>query len=344
MEEPSVAHTIEILEGLREGYEAYHGVTITDQAVVAAANLADRYIPDRYLPDKAIDLIDEAGAPAARPAYGHASRLQGHRGRDSQGEGGQRARRSSARTSTQAKRLNEKEEELLQRQATEEQQWRAEGVDLFDVVDEEVIAEVLADWTGIPVSKLTEEETAKLLRMEDELHKRVIGQDDALGAVARAIRRTRAGLKDPKRPSGSFIFLGPSGVGKTETAKALAEFLFGDESALVQLDMSEYMDQHTVSRLVGSPPGYVGYEEGGQLTEAVRRKPFSVVLFDEVEKAHPDVFNVLVAGPRGRPSHRRAGPHGRLQEHGHNHDVQPGDRRTAQGPGRVRQDRRGRQP
>ena len=168
------------------------------------------------------------------------------------------------------------------------------GVDLFDVVDEEVIAEVLANWTGIPVHKLTEAETAKLLRMEEELHRRIIGQDDALKAVAAAIRRTRAGLKDPKRPSGSFIFLGPSGVGKTETAKALAEFLFGDESALVQLDMSEYMDKHTVSRLVGSPPGYVGYEEGGQLTEAVRRKPFSVVLFDEVEKAHPDVFNALL--------------------------------------------------
>ena len=194
----------------------------------------------------------------------------------------------------QAKRLHEKEEALLQRQAGQEQQWRAEGIELLDVVDEEVIAEVLADWTGIPVSQLTEEETAKLLRMENELHKRVVGQDDALGAVARAIRRTRAGLKDPKRPSGSFIFLGPSGVGKTETAKALAEFLFGDESALVQLDMSEYMDKHNVSRLVGSPPGYAGYEEGGQLTEAVRRKPFSVVLFDEVEKAHPDVFNVLL--------------------------------------------------
>ena len=175
-----------------------------------------------------------------------------------------------------------------------EAEWRAEGVDLFDVVDEEVIAEVLANWTGIPVYRLTEEETAKLLRMEDELHKRVIGQEEALKALSRAIRRTRAGLKDPKRPSGSFIFLGPTGVGKTELAKTLAEFLFDDEDALIQLDMSEYMEKHTVSRLVGSPPGYVGYEEGGQLTEAVRRKPFSVVLFDEVEKAHPDVFNTLL--------------------------------------------------
>src|SRR6202043_3277170 len=194
----------------------------------------------------------------------------------------------------QAKRLREKEEELLQRKAAKEQEWRAEGVDLFDVVDEEGIAEVLANWTGIPVYKLTEEETAKLWRMEDELHKRVIGQQDAIRAVSQAIRRTRAGLKDPKRPSGSFIFLGPSGVGKTEAAKALAGVLFCDEAALIQLDMSEYMEKHTVSRLVGSPPGYVGYEEGGQLTEAVRRKPFSVVLFDEIEKAHPDVFNTLL--------------------------------------------------
>ncbi len=193
-----------------------------------------------------------------------------------------------------SKRFGERENELLQRQAVEEQQWQAQGIELSDVVDEEVIAEVLANWTGIPVYKLTEEETSKLLRMEEELHRRIIGQDDALKAVSQAIRRTRAGLKDPKRPSGSFIFLGPSGVGKTETAKALAEFLFGDESSLVQLDMSEYMEKHTVSRLVGSPPGYVGYEEGGQLTEAVRRKPFSVVLFDEIEKAHPDVFNALL--------------------------------------------------
>jgi ATP-dependent Clp protease ATP-binding subunit ClpC len=194
----------------------------------------------------------------------------------------------------QAKKLAEQEKERLDRKDAQEAEWRAEGIDLFDVVDEEVIAEVLANWTGIPVYRLTEEETAKLLRMEDELHKRVIGQEEALTALSRAIRRTRAGLKDPKRPSGSFIFLGPTGVGKTELAKTLAEFLFDDEDALIQLDMSEYMEKHTVSRLVGSPPGYVGYEEGGQLTEAVRRKPFSVVLFDEVEKAHPDVFNTLL--------------------------------------------------
>ncbi|HTT89521.1 MAG TPA: ATP-dependent Clp protease ATP-binding subunit [Acidimicrobiales bacterium] len=293
VEEPSLAHTIEILKGLRDRYEAHHGVTITDQAVVTAANLADRYIADRYLPDKAIDLIDEAGSRLrirrmSTPADYKAIEEEIAKARKD------KELAIEKQNFEQAKKLREKEEELLQRKAAKEQEWRAEGVDLFDVVDEEVIAEVLANWTGIPVYKLTEEETSKLLRMEEELHKRIIGQNDALKAVSQAIRRTRAGLKDPKRPSGSFIFLGPSGVGKTETAKALAEFLFGDESALVQLDMSEYMEKHTVSRLVGSPPGYVGYEEGGQLTEAVRRKPFSVVLFDEIEKAHPDVFNALL--------------------------------------------------
>ncbi len=293
VDEPSLPHTIEILKGLRDRYESHHGVTITDQAVVAAANLADRYIADRFLPDKAIDLIDEAGSRlrirrmATPPDYKAIEDEIARVRRDKE-------QAIEKQNFEAAKRFREKEEELLQRKAAKEQEWRAEGVDLFDVVDEEVIAEVLANWTGIPVYKLTEEETAKLLRMEEELHKRVIGQNDAIKAVSQAIRRTRAGLKDPKRPSGSFIFLGPSGVGKTETAKTLAEFLFGDEAALISLDMSEYMEKHTVSRLVGSPPGYVGYEEGGQLTEAVRRKPFSVVLFDEIEKAHPDVFNALL--------------------------------------------------
>jgi ATP-dependent Clp protease ATP-binding subunit ClpC len=293
VDEPSLPHTIEILKGLRDRYESHHGVTITDQAVVAAANLADRYIADRFLPDKAIDLIDEAGSRlrirrmATPPDYKAIEDEIGRVRRDKE-------QAIEKQNFEAAKKFREKEEELLQRKAAKEQEWRAEGVDLFDVVDEEVIAEVLANWTGIPVYKLTEEETAKLLRMEEELHKRVIGQNDAIKAVSQAIRRTRAGLKDPKRPSGSFIFLGPSGVGKTETAKTLAEFLFGEESALISLDMSEYMEKHTVSRLVGSPPGYVGYEEGGQLTEAVRRKPFSVVLFDEIEKAHPDVFNALL--------------------------------------------------
>jgi len=293
VEQPTVSHTIEILKGLRDRYESHHSVTITDQALVAAANLADRYVADRFLPDKAIDLIDEAGSRlrirrmTTPPGY---KKLEDEINRI-------RSDKDSAlerQAYDQAKKLAEQEKERLDRKSAMEAEWRAEGVDLFDVVDEEVIAEVLANWTGIPVYRLTEEETAKLLRMEDELHKRVIGQDEAIKALSRSIRRTRAGLKDPKRPSGSFIFLGPTGVGKTELARALAEFLFDDEDSLVQLDMSEYMEKHTVSRLVGSPPGYVGYEEGGQLTEAVRRRPFSVVLFDEVEKAHPDVFNALL--------------------------------------------------
>ncbi|PFG95960.1 ATP-dependent Clp protease ATP-binding subunit ClpC [Saccharopolyspora erythraea NRRL 2338] len=239
--EPSAEDTVEILKGLRDRYEAHHRVTFTDQALVSAATLADRYINDRFLPDKAIDLIDEAGA-----------RMRIHR-------------------------------------AT-----AGEELDVVSEVDDEQIAEVLANWTGIPVFKLTEEETTRLLRMEDELHKRIIGQDDAVKAVSQAIRRTRAGLKDPKRPSGSFIFAGPSGVGKTELSKALAEFLFGDDDALVQIDMGEFHDRYTASRLFGAPPGYVGYEEGGQLTEKVRRKPFSVVLFDEIEKAHQEIYNTLL--------------------------------------------------
>jgi len=293
VDQPSVAHTIEILKGLRDRYESHHSVTITDQALVAAANLADRYLADRYLPDKAIDLIDEAGSRlrirrmSTPPDY---RKLEDEIARIRKEKDAALERQAY----DQAKKLAEQEKERLDRKAAMENQWRSEGMELFDVVDEEVIAEVLANWTGIPVYRLTEEETAKLLRMEEELHKRVIGQEEAIKALSRAIRRTRAGLKDPKRPSGSFIFLGPTGVGKTELAKTLAEFLFDDEDALVQLDMSEYMEKHTVSRLVGSPPGYVGYEEGGQLTEAVRRKPFSVVLFDEVEKAHPDVFNALL--------------------------------------------------
>jgi ATP-dependent Clp protease ATP-binding subunit ClpC len=293
VEEPTVAHTIEILKGLRDRYESHHRVTITDQALVAAANLADRYISDRHLPDKAIDLIDEAGSRLrikrmeTPPDY-----------KDLENQLAEVVRQKKDAVESQdfeaAGSLRDKEKELLSQKEAKEAEIKASGVDLFDEVDEEAIAEVLSIWTGIPVYKLTEEETAKLLRMEDELHKRVIGQQDAIKAVSQAIRRTRAGLKDPKRPSGSFIFLGPSGVGKTETARTLAEFLFGDEDALISLDMSEYMEKHTVSRLVGSPPGYVGYEEGGQLTEAVRRKPFSVVLFDEVEKAHADVFNTLL--------------------------------------------------
>jgi ATP-dependent Clp protease ATP-binding subunit ClpC len=293
VDEPTVTHTIDILKGIRDRYEAHHRVTITDQAIVAAANLSDRYISDRHLPDKAIDLIDEAGSRlrirrmSTPPDY---KEIEDELGRVRT----QKEQAIENQKFEAAAKLRDQERALLQRKETKEHELKVEGVDLFDEVDEESIAEVLAMWTGIPVYKLTEEETAKLVRMEDELHKRVIGQDDSIRAVSQAIRRTRAGLKDPKRPSGSFIFLGPSGVGKTELAKTLAEFLFGDEDHLIQLDMSEYMEKHTVSRLVGSPPGYIGYEEGGQLTEAVRRKPFSVVLFDEIEKAHPDVFNTLL--------------------------------------------------
>ncbi len=293
VEEPTVAHTIEILKGLRDRYEQHHRVTITDQALVASANLADRYIADRHLPDKAIDLIDEAGSRLrikrmqTPPEYKELENSLAEIVR-------KKKEAVEAQRFEEAGRLRDQEKDHLGRKEQLEVDMKGKGIDLFDEVDEEAIAEVLSIWTGIPVYKLTEEETAKLLRMEDELHKRVIGQEDAIRAVSQAIRRTRAGLKDPKRPSGSFIFLGPSGVGKTELAKALTEFLFGDEAALIALDMSEYMEKHTVSRLVGSPPGYVGYEEGGQLTEAVRRKPFSVVLFDEIEKAHPDVFNTLL--------------------------------------------------
>jgi ATP-dependent Clp protease ATP-binding subunit ClpC len=288
VEEPTLAHTIEILRGLRDRYEKHHQVTITDQALVAAANLADRYISDRFLPDKAIDLIDEAGS---RLRIRRMSTPPEHRKIDEELSKIRHDKDAAIGRSNfeEAKKLADKESDALERKAALSVSWRSAGEEVFDVVDEDVIAEVLANWTGIPVYKLTEEETARLLRLEEDLHKRVVGQEDAINALSRAIRRTRAGLKDPKRPSGSFIFLGP-----TELAKTLAELLFGDESSLIQLDMSEYMEKHTVSRLVGSPPGYVGYEEGGQLTEAVRRKPFAVVLFDEIEKAHPDIFNTLL--------------------------------------------------
>ena len=291
--EPTVAHTIDILKGLRDRYEAHHRVHITDRALVAAANLADRYVSDRFLPDKAIDLIDEAGSrlrirrmsapPDYRELEENIAQVRSQKEQAIEEQDFERAARS-----------RDEEKTLMEERSQRETEWRTEEGQALAEVDEEEIAEVLSSWTGIPVTSLTEEETAKLLRMEEELHKRIVGQHDAIGAVSRSIRRTRAGLKDPKRPAGSFIFLGPSGVGKTESAKALAEFMFGDESALIQLDMSEYMEKHTVSRLVGSPPGYVGYEEGGQLTEAVRRRPYSVVLLDEIEKAHPDVFNTLL--------------------------------------------------
>ncbi|MCS4277686.1 ATP-dependent Clp protease ATP-binding subunit ClpC [Mycetocola sp. BIGb0189] len=291
--EPSLAHTINILKGLRDRYEAHHKVSITDGAIVAAANLADRYISDRFLPDKAIDLLDEAGARLRLSLLSSPpellefdEKINDVRTRKEDAIEGQDFEKAAS--------LRDEEKNLLGERLRLEKKWRSGEVTTEATVDEGLIAEVLAQATGIPVFKLTEEESARLIFMEKALHERVIGQNEAISALSRTIRRTRAGLKDPKRPSGSFIFAGPTGVGKTELAKALAEFLFDDENAMISLDMSEYGEKHTVSRLFGAPPGFVGFEEGGQLTEKVRRKPFSVVLFDEIEKAHPDIFNSLL--------------------------------------------------
>jgi ATP-dependent Clp protease ATP-binding subunit ClpC len=293
VKEPSVAHTIEILKGLRDRYETHHRVSITDGALAAAANMADRYISDRFLPDKAIDLIDEAGSRLRIKRMTAPAELREF---DDKIAEARKAKESAidGQDFEGAAALRDKEKTLIGEKQEAEKNWKATDLDKVTEVDEELIAQVLSASTGIPVFKLTEEETARLLRMEDELHRRVIGQDQAIKALSQAIRRTRAGLKDPKRPGGSFIFAGPSGVGKTELSRTLASFLFGDETALIQLDMSEYSERHTASRLFGAPPGYVGYDEGGQLTEKVRRRPFSVVLFDEIEKAHPDIFNSLL--------------------------------------------------
>ncbi len=293
VKEPSVAHTIEILKGLRDRYETHHRVSITDGALAAAANMADRYISDRFLPDKAIDLIDEAGSRLRIKRMTAPAELREF---DEKIAEARKAKESAidGQDFEGAAALRDKEKTLIAEKQEAEKNWKATDLDKVTEVDEELIAQVLSASTGIPVFKLTEEETARLLRMEDELHRRVIGQDQAIKALSQAIRRTRAGLKDPKRPGGSFIFAGPSGVGKTELSRTLASFLFGDETALIQLDMSEYSERHTASRLFGAPPGYVGYDEGGQLTEKVRRRPFSVVLFDEIEKAHPDIFNSLL--------------------------------------------------
>ncbi|WPF65852.1 MULTISPECIES: ATP-dependent Clp protease ATP-binding subunit [unclassified Corynebacterium] len=291
--EPSVELSVEILKGLRDRYEAHHRVSITDSALEAAVRLSDRYINDRYLPDKAVDLIDEAGA---RMRIKRMTAPEGLREVDERIAAVRKEKEAAidAQDFEKAAGLRDKERKLGEERAEKEKQWRDGDLEDIAEVGEEQIAEVLGNWTGIPVFKLTEEESTRLLNMEAELHKRIIGQDDAVKSVARAIRRTRAGLKDPKRPSGSFIFAGPSGVGKTELSKALAEFLFGEEDALIQIDMGEFHDRFTASRLFGAPPGYVGYEEGGQLTEKVRRKPFSVVLFDEIEKAHKEIYNTLL--------------------------------------------------
>ncbi|WP_292700180.1 AAA family ATPase [Microbacterium sp. 69-10] len=291
--EPTLPHAINILKGLRDRYEAHHKVQITDGALVAAANLADRYVSDRFLPDKAIDLIDEAGARLRLSILSSPPELREFDERIAKVREDKEAA-SEEQDFEKAAALRDQEKELLGERLRLEKQWKSGDVSTPAVVDEGLIAEVLAQATGIPVFKLTEEESSRLVFMEKALHQRVIGQEEAIAALSRTIRRQRAGLKDPKRPSGSFIFAGPTGVGKTELAKALAEFLFDDEAALISLDMSEFGEKHTVSRLFGAPPGFVGFEEGGQLTEKVRRKPFSVVLFDEIEKAHPDIFNSLL--------------------------------------------------
>jgi ATP-dependent Clp protease ATP-binding subunit ClpC len=294
VEEPTVDDTVQILRGLRDRYEAHHRVTITDDALAAAAELSDRYIQDRHLPDKAIDLIDEA---ASRLRIKSMSAPPRYRELEDEIERVRKEKEASIENQEfeKAASLRDKERKLTQKKRELEEQWRSsESNEEQPQVGEEEIADIVSMWTGIPVFKLTEAESARLVRMEEELHKRVVGQEEAIVAVAKSIRRARAGIKDPKRPTGSFIFLGPSGVGKTELARTLAEFLFGDEDAMIQVDMSEYMEKHSVSRLVGSPPGYIGYDEGGQLTEAVRRKPYSVLLLDEIEKAHPDVFNILL--------------------------------------------------
>ncbi len=291
--EPAVEQSIEILRGLRERYEAHHGVKISDEALVAAATLADKYISDRFLPDKAIDLMDEAASKIrlqasflpqeVRQALEKADRVRREKEEAIKGQDFEKAAA-----------LRDKEKVLRQKLEELESSWKTEkGRDITTVTADD-IADIVSSWTGIPVMRLVEEETEKLLRMEDSLHKRIVGQEEAVRAISRAVRRARAGLKDARRPIGSFIFLGPTGVGKTELTLALAEFLFGDESAVIRIDMSEYTERHTVSRLVGAPPGYVGYEEGGQLTEQVRRRPYSVVLLDEIEKAHPEIFNVLL--------------------------------------------------
>src|SRR4051794_25339168 len=293
VDQPSVEETEQILRGLRDRYEQHHRVGITDEALQAAAELADRYISDRFLPDKAIDLIDEAASRAriksmtAPPVYRELEDDIEKTRRDKEAA-------IEAQEFEKAANLRDQERQLTNKKRQMEEQWRSGESGERPDIGEEEIADIVSMWTGIPVFKLTEAETQKLMRMEEELHKRVVGQQPAIEAVSKAIRRSRAGLKDPKRPTGSFIFLGPSGVGKTELARTLAEFLFGDEDAMVRIDMSEYMEKHSVSRLVGSPPGYIGYDEGGQLTEALRRKPYSVLLLDEIEKAHPDVFNILL--------------------------------------------------
>ena len=291
--EPTPEATLEILKGLRDRYEAHHKLTITDEALDAAVQLSKRYIGDRFLPDKAIDLMDEAASQVRMTAESSSPDLKAleekistlHREKNDA---------IAAQDFEKAAQLRDIEKNYQEQVDIERENWRKSLSQNRGTVTADDIAKVVAGWTGIPVTRLTEDESMRLLKLEEKLHQRVVGQDDAVTAVAKAIRRSRVGLKDPKRPIGSFLFLGPTGVGKTELCKTLAEAMFGDENAMVRIDMSEYMEKHTVSRLIGSPPGYVGHEEGGQLTEKVRRKPYSVVLFDEIEKAHEDVWNILL--------------------------------------------------
>ena len=291
--EPTREESVEILRGLRDRYEAHHRVHITDEAIIAAVNLSDRYISDRFLPDKAIDLIDEAASRVRIKAFTAPPDMKE-----------QEARLEVLNKETEeavahedfekAANLRDQKKQLQNEMVERRKEWEQKRTSKVETVGEEEVAEIVSSWTGIPVKRMTESEAERLMHLEEILHRRVIGQDEAVKAVSKAVRRARAGLKDPNRPIGSFIFLGPTGVGKTELCKALGEALFGDEDSLIRIDMSEYMEKHSVSRMIGSPPGYVGHEEGGQLTEKVRRKPYAVILFDEVEKAHPDVFNVLL--------------------------------------------------
>ncbi len=291
--EPSVAETVLILKGLRDKYEAHHGVTITDQALESAAELSHRYIADRFLPDKAIDLIDEASSRMRLQTFTAPPSLK-ELEEKLEGISKEKAEAITHQDFEKAAKYRDEETSLKAELEDKKAEWEKISAAHHKQIGKEEIASILSDWTGIPVNSLQEEESQKLLRLEETLHKRVIGQDEAVTAISKAIRRGRVGLADPKRPTGSFLFLGPTGVGKTELSKALAEVLFGDEDAMIRVDMSEYMEKHSVSRMVGSPPGYVGYDEGGQLTDKVRRKPYSVILFDEIEKAHPDVFNILL--------------------------------------------------
>ncbi len=291
--EPSEKDTIKILKGIRDKYEAHHGVKITDEAIQAAVMMSVRYINDRFLPDKAIDLIDEAASKAKLKTYTEPDSLKQL---EEEIEEAQKDKEEAVRMQKfeKAAMLRDKEKELKQQYEKEQKKWKNKNTKQVTNITEENIAEVISNWTGIPASKITEDENVKLKNLEENLHERVIGQNEAIQAVAKAIRRGRVGLKDPKRPIGSFLFLGPTGVGKTELSKALAESLFGDENAMIRIDMSEFMEPHSVSKLIGSPPGYIGFDEGGQLTEKIRRKPYSVILFDEIEKAHPDVMNMLL--------------------------------------------------